>query len=113
MNYEERDGKRQHVARKKTAEVRRFSDERLEQFEREKSRREGDDFADDRRSERRPSGERRSFGRRDDDRGEHRSFGRRDDDRGEHRSFGRRDDDRGERRGFGRRDDDRGERRGF
>ena len=113
MNYEERDGKRQHVARKKTAEVRRFSDERLEQFEREKSRREGDDFADDRRSERRPSGERRSFGRRDDDRGEHRSFGRRDDDRDERRGFGHRDDDRGERRGFGRRDDDRGERRGF
>ncbi len=113
MNYEERDGKRQHVARKKTAEVRRFSDERLEQFEMEKSRREGDDFADDRRSERRSSGERRSFGRRDDDRGERRGFGRRDDDRGERRGFGRRDDDRGERRGFGRRDDDRGERRSF
>ncbi len=106
MNYEERDGKRQHVARKKTAEVRRFSDERLEQFEREKSRREGDDFADDRRSERRPSGERRSFGRRDDDRGEHRSFGRRDDDRDERRGFGRRDDDRrGGRKGFRREKD--------
>lgn len=94
MNYEERGGKRQHVARKKTAEVKRFSDERLEQFEMEKSRREGDDFADDRRSERRPSGERRSFGRRDDDRSERRGFGRRDDERGERRSFGRRDDDR-------------------
>ncbi|MBQ2499814.1 MAG: hypothetical protein II523_07355, partial [Bacteroidales bacterium] len=31
MNNEERNGKRQHVARRKTAEVRRFSDERLEQ----------------------------------------------------------------------------------
>ncbi|MCQ2315686.1 MAG: rRNA pseudouridine synthase [Bacteroidales bacterium] len=113
MNNEERDGRRQHVARKKTAEVRRFSDERLEQFEREKSRREGDDFADDRRSERRPSGERRSFGRRDDDRGGRRPFGRRDDERDERRGFGRRDDERDERRGFGRRDDDRDERRGF
>jgi len=114
MNNEERDGRRQHVARKKTAEVRRFSDERLEQFEREKARREGDDFSDDRRSDRRPSGERRSFGRRDDDRGEHRPFGRRDDDRNERRPFGRRnDDERGERRSFGRRDDDRGERKSF
>ena len=115
MNNEERSGKRQHVSRRKTAEVKRYSDERLEQFEKEKNRREGDET----RSERRPFGrfeerdERRGFGRRDDDRGERRGFGRRDDDRGERRGFGRRDDDRGERRGFGRRDDDRGERRGF
>ena len=115
MNNEERSGKRQHVSRRKTAEVKRYSDERLEQFEKEKNRREGDET----RSERRPFGrfeerdERRGFGRRDDDRGERRGFGRRDDDRDERRGFGRRDDDRGERRGFGRRDDDRGERRGF
>ena len=115
MNNEERSGKRQHVSRRKTAEVKRYSDERLEQFEKEKNRREGDET----RSERRPFGrfeerdERRGFGRRDDDRGERRGFGRRDDDRGERRGFGRRDDDRGERRGFGRRDDERGERRGF
>ena len=115
MNNEERSGKRQHVSRRKTAEVKRYSDERLEQFEKEKNRREGDET----RSERRPFGrfeerdERRGFGRRDDDRGERRGFGRREDDRGERRGFGRRDDDRGERRGFGRRDDDRGERRGF
>ena len=115
MNNEERSGKRQHVSRRKTAEVKRYSDERLEKFEKEKNRREGDET----RSERRPFGrfeerdERRGFGRRDDDRGERRGFGRRDDDRGERRGFGRRDDDRGERRGFGRRDDDRGERRGF
>ncbi|MDO5342107.1 MAG: hypothetical protein Q4F69_06605, partial [Bacteroidia bacterium] len=76
MNYEEKGGKRQHVARKKTAEVRRFSDERLEQFEREKARREGDDFSDERRSDKRFSEEKRSFGRRDDDRGERRGFGR-------------------------------------
>jgi len=131
MNNEERSGKRQHVARRKTAEVRRFSDERLEQFEREKARREGDEgnFR-----ERRPFGERRGFGRRDDDRYERRErrpfdrderkpFGRRDDDeRRERRPFGRderrgfdRDDrrgfDRDERRGFGRREDDRYERR--
>ena len=115
MNNEERSGKRQHVSRRKTAEVKRYSDERLEQFEKEKNRREGDET----RSERRPFGrfeerdERRGFGRRDDDRGERRGFGRRDDDLGERRGFDRRDDDRGERRGFGRRDDDRGERRGF
>jgi len=66
MNNEERNGKRQHVARRKTAEVRRFSDERLEQFEREKARREGDNE----RHERIPYGEKRSFGRRDDDREE-------------------------------------------
>ena len=131
MNNEERSGKRQHVARRKTAEVRRFSDERLEQFEREKARREGDEgnFR-----ERRPFGERRGFGRRDDDRYERRErrpfdrdeikpFGRRnDDERRERRPFSRderrgfdRDDrrgfDRDERRGFGRRDDDRYERR--
>ncbi|MGN0089092.1 MAG: hypothetical protein ACI35Y_08750, partial [Candidatus Limimorpha sp.] len=84
MNNEERSGKRQHVSRRKTAEVKRYSDERLEQFEKEKNRREGDET----RSERRPFGrfeerdERRGFGRRDDDRGERRGFGRRDDDRG-------------------------------
>lgn len=87
MNNEERNGKRQHVARRKTAEVRRFSDERLEQFEREKARREGDDEHRERRpfGERKPFGEKRSFGRRDDDRDEHR-------DRkpfGEKRSFGK------------------------
>ena len=133
MNNEDRNGKRQHVARRKTAEVRRFSDERLEQFEREKARREGDEEH----HERRPYGERRSYGRRDDDRnerherkpyGERKSYGRRDDDRnerherkpyGERRSYGRRDDDRneryerkpyGERKSYGRRDDDRNER---
>lgn len=91
MNNEERNGKRQHVARRKTAEVRRFSDERLEQFEREKSRREGDNE----RHERRPFGEkseRKPFG----ERGERKPFG-------EKRSFSRRDDDqeRGKRKQFG------------
>ena len=130
MNNEERNGKRQHVARRKTAEVRRFSDERLEQFEREKARREGDDEHRERRpfGERKPFGEKRSFGRRDDDRDEHRdrkpfgekrSFGRRDDDRNEHRDrkpFGKHfeDDEKPARRGFSRRnDDDREDRKPF
>ena len=97
MNNEERSGKRQHVARRKTAEVRRFSDERLEQFAKEKARREGDEE----RHERKPFGEKRSFGRRDDDR---KSFGR--DDR--KKPFGRKfeDDERPARRGFSRRNDD-------
>lgn len=108
MNNEERNGKRQHVARRKTAEVRRFSDERLEQFEREKSRREGDNE----RHERRPFSEKRSFGRRDDERSEKRSFGRKTDntperyekksERYEKRSFGRRDDEREDKKPFGR-----------
>ena len=109
MNNEERNGKRQHVARRKTAEVRRFSDERLEQFAREKARREGDEE----RHERKPFGEKRSFGRRDDERGERRPFGR--DDREERgtrgaarKPFGRKfeDDERPTRRGFSRRNDD-------
>ncbi|MBQ2188905.1 MAG: pseudouridine synthase [Bacteroidales bacterium] len=98
MNNEERNGKRQHVARRKTAEVRRFSDERLEQFEKEKARREGDNE----RHERRPFGEKRSFSRRDDERGERKSFGR--DDR---KPFGKRnDDERPARRGFSRNNDE-------
>ena len=106
MNNEERNGKRQHVARRKTAEVRRFSDERLEQFAREKARREGDEE----RHERKPFGEKRSFGRRDDERSEKRSFGR--DDR---KPFGKRfDDEKPAKRGFSRRnDDEREEKRGF
>ena len=107
MNNEERNGKRQHVARRKTAEVRRFSDERLEQFEKEKARREGDNE----RRERKPYGEKKSFGRRDDERGERKSFGR--DDR---KPYGRKfDDEKPARRGFSRRndDDERGERKSF
>ena len=108
MNNEERNGKRQHVARRKTAEVRRFSDERLEQFEREKARREGDGEH----RERKPFGEKRSFGRRDDERGDRRSFGR--DDREERgtrgaarKPFGRKsDDEKPARRGFSRRNDE-------
>ena len=97
MNNEERSGKRQHVARRKTAEVRRFSDERLEQFAREKARREGDEE----RHERKPFGEKRSFSRRDDDR---RPFGRDDRDK---KPFGKRfDDEKPARRGFSRRNDD-------
>ena len=123
MNNEERSGKRQHVARRKTAEVRRFSDERLEQFEREKARREGDNEHKDRK----PFGEKRSFGRRDDDRerkpfGERRSFSRRDDereDRNEKKPFSRRTlnkeerEERGTKRGFSRRDDEREDRKPF
>ena len=106
MNNEERNGKRQHVARRKTAEVRRFSDERLEQFAREKARRDGDEE----RHERKPFGEKRSFGRRDDDkpfgRSERKPF-RRDDDRTAERPtrkpFGRKnDDEREEKKSFGR-----------
>lgn len=111
MNNEERNGKRQHVARRKTAEVRRFSDERLEQFAREKARREGDEE----RHERKPFGEKRSFGRRDDERGEKKSFGR-----SERKPFGRDDREdrkpfsRGDKKPFGRRnDDERGERKSF
>ena len=97
MNNEERSGKRQHVARRKTAEVRRFSDERLEQFAREKARREGDEE----RHERKPFGDKRSFSRRDDDR---RPFGRDDRDK---KPFGKRfDDEKPARRGFSRRNDD-------
>ena len=98
MNNEEKNGKRQHVARRKTAEVRRFSDERLEQFAKEKARREGDEE----RHERKPFGEKRSFGRRDDERSERKSFGR--DDR---KPFGRKfDDEKPARRGFSRRNDE-------
>ena len=98
MNNEEKNGKRQHVARRKTAEVRRFSDERLEQFAKEKARREGDGE----RHERKPFGEKRSFGRRDDERSERKSFGR--DDR---KPFGRKfDDEKPARRGFSRRNDE-------
>ena len=95
MNNEERNGKRQHVARRKTAEVRRFSDERLEQFEREKARREGDNE----RHERRPFGERsekKPFSRRTlnkeerEERGNKRGFSRRNDDEREDRKpFGK------------------------
>ena len=120
MNNDERNGKRQHVARRKTAEVRRFSDERLEQFEREKARRERD--GGDERHERRPFGERKSFSRRDDERSERKPFGRserkpfrRDDDSASERparkSFGRRnDDEREEKKPFGRRSFNRDER---
>ena len=118
MNNEERNGKRQHVARRKTAEVRRFSDERLEQFEREKARREGDNE----RHERKPFGERRSFSRRDDDRGDRKPFGRKTDstserfERDEKKPFSRRTlnkeerEDRGTKRGFGRKTDSTSER---
>lgn len=96
MNNEERNGKRQHVARRKTAEVRRFSDERLAQFEKEKARREGDEE----RHERRPFGEKRSFGRRDDERGEKKSFGH--DNR---KPYGKRfdDEERNDKKPYGRR----------
>ena len=111
MNNEERNGKRQHVARRKTAEVRRFSDERLEQFAREKARREGDEE----RHERKPFGEKRSFGRRDDERGDRKPFGR--DDR---KPFGRKfNDERDEKKPFGKRSfnkderEERGERKSF
>ena len=107
MNNEDRNGKRQHVARRKTAEVRRFSDERLEQFEREKARRERN--GDDERHDRKPFGERRSFGRRDDERSERKPFSRRDDDqeRGSRKPFGKRfDDEKPARRGFSRKKDD-------
>ena len=109
MNNDERSGKRQHVARRKTAEVRRFSDERLEQFAREKARRDGDEE----RHERKPFGEKRSFGRRDDERSPKRSFGRDDHEekkpfsRGDKKPFGKKfDDEKPARRGFSRRNDD-------
>lgn len=126
MNNEERNGKRQHVARRKTAEVRRFSDERLEQFEREKARREGDEEHRERRpfGERKPYGERKSFGRRDDDRDDRRERGERGDrksfgdrkpygERSERKPYGERGERKpyGEKRSYGRRDDDNDERR--
>ena len=95
MNNEERNGKRQHIARRKTAEVRRFSDERLEQFAKEKARREGDN---------------RNFGRRDDDheeRHERKSFGERKFVKSSSRynayndENGERKEKRGERKSFG------------
>ncbi len=117
MNNEDRNGKRQHVARRKTAEVRRFSDERLEQFAKEKARRDGDEE----RHERRP------FRKFDDEKGPKRSFGRRDDDREElgtrkpfgekkpssRRTFNKEErEERGNRRGYSRRNDDDREERG-
>ena len=117
MNNEGNKGKRQRIATRKTAGVRRFSEERLEQFEREQAfRRDGD--------EERP---RKSFRpRRDDDRrepfggrkesgfggGRSRSFGdrpvrERRDERDENRSF-KGSDERRPKRSFGEnRDDDR------
>ena len=117
MNNEGNKGKRQRIATRKTAGVRRFSEERLEQFEREQAfRRDGD--------EERP---RKSFRpRRDDDRrepfggrkesgfggGRSRSFGdrpvrERRDERDENRSF-KGSDERRPKRNFGEnRDDDR------
>ena len=102
MNNEGNKGKRTRIATRKTAGVRRFSDERLEQFEREQaSRRDGD-------SER----PRKSFRpRRDDDRkesgfgGRGKKFGdrpvrERRDERDENRSF-RGQDERRPKRGFG------------
>ena len=124
MNNEERNGKRQHVARRKTAEVRRFSDERLEQFEREKARREGDNE----RHERKPFGEKRSFGRHSDNTSERyekrdrKPFGHKTDstseryERSEKKPFSRRSfnkeerEERGNKRGFGRKTDSTSER---
>ena len=100
MNNEGNKGKRQRITTRKTAGVRRFSEERLEQFEREQaSRRDGDNE--------RP---RKTFTpRRDDDRkesafGGRKNFGdrpvrERRDDRDENRSF-RGQDDRRPKRGF-------------
>ncbi len=101
MNNEGNKGKRQRITTRKTAGVRRFSEERLEQFEREQaSRRDGD-------SER----PRKTFKpRRDDDRNESSFGGRkkfgdrpvreRRDERDENRSF-RSQDERRPKRGFG------------
>ncbi len=110
MNNEGNKGKRTRIATRKTAGVRRFSEERLEQFEREQaSRRDGDNE--------RP---RKSFSpRRDDDRrepfggrresgfggGRGKKFGdrpvrERRDERDENRSF-RGQDERRPKRGFG------------
>ena len=115
MNTDERPGGREHVARQKTAEIKRFSDERLEQFEREKqdraSRRDGYDERP-----RRFGNDRRDFddrrGRRDfDDRRDRRDFGERrdrrdfDDRRDRRDGFFRSRDERDENRGFGRRDE--------
>ena len=117
MNNEERNGKRQHVARRKTAEVRRFSDERLEQFEREKARREGDNE----RHERKPFGEKRNFGRKSDSTSERYEKRERSERKpfGEKRTFGRNSDstserfekrERSERKPFGRKSDSTSER---
>ena len=124
MNNEERNGKRQHVARRKTAEVRRFSDERLEQFEREKARREGDNE----RHERKPFGEKRNFGRKSDSTSERyektdrKPFGRKSDstseryERTDRKPFGRKSDstseryERTDRKPFGRKSDSTSER---
>ena len=97
MNNEGNKGKRQRITTRKAAGVRRFSDERLEQFEREQaSRRDGDNE--------RP---RKSFKpRRDDDRNES-GFGRRKESgfSGRGRNFGdrpvrERREERDENRGF-------------
>ena len=116
MNNEGNKGKRTRIATRKTAGVRRFSEERLEQFEREQAfRRDGD--------EERP---RKSFRpRRDDDRkgsfgGKKESFGGRKESGfggGRSKNFGdrpvrERRDDRDENRGF-RGSDERRPKRGF
>ena len=100
MNNDGNKGKRTRIATRKTAGVRRFSEERLEQFEREQaSRRDGD-------SER----PRKTFRpRRDDDRqvsafGGRKKFGdrpvrERREDRDENRGF-RGSDERRPKRGF-------------
>ena len=124
MNNEGNKGKRQRIATKKTAGVRRFSDERLEQFEREQaSRRDGDEerprksFRPRRDDDRRESfgGRKESFGgRRESGFGGGRGskFGdrpvrERRDERDENRSF-RDSDERRPKRGFGEnREDDR------
>lgn len=109
MNNEGNKGKRQRIATRKTAGVRRFSEERLEQFEREQaSRRDGD--------ERRPSfkkfGDEPARERRYDDRRDSgfaprggKKFGdrpvrERREDRDENRGF-RGSDERRPRKGFG------------
>ena len=109
MNNEGNKGKRTRIATRKTAGVRRFSEERLEQFEREQaSRRDGDNE--------RP---RKSFRpRRDDDRNESGFGGRRESGFGSRsKKFGdrpvrERREDRDENRGF-RSQDERRPKRGF
>ena len=109
MNNEGNKGKRTRIATRKTAGVRRFSEERLEQFEREQaSRRDGDNE--------RP---RKSFRpRRDDDRNESGFGGRRESGFGSRsKKFGdrpvrERREDRDENRGF-RGQDERRPKRGF
>ena len=109
MNNEGNKGKRTRIATRKTAGVRRFSEERLEQFEREQaSRRDGDNE--------RP---RKSFRpRRDDDRNESGFGGRKESGFGARsKKFGdrpvrERREDRDENRGF-RGQDERRPRRGF